>query len=184
MTRIVAGQARGRRLAVPPQGTRPTADRAREGLFNTLASLMDFTDAHVLDLYAGSGAVGLEALSRGAASAVFVESQPAAQAVLQANITQVGLGEAQIVRSAVDAYLRAASSGPFDLIFADPPYALGEIELRAVLEKLKGDEWSRPGTVIVVERSARGEAPVWPDPLETVKQKRYGEAVFWYGRRR
>jgi 16S rRNA (guanine966-N2)-methyltransferase len=184
MTRIVAGTARGRRLAVPPDGTRPTSARAREGLFNSLATQLDFDGARVLDLFAGSGAIGLESLSRGAELAVMVESDRGALAVIDANVTAVGLPGAVVVRRPVETYLASPADGPFDFVFVDPPYSLPEPELRAVLATLGTDGWSEPGTMVVVERSARGAEPVWPEPLEMIKQKRYGEGALWYGRRR
>jgi 16S rRNA (guanine966-N2)-methyltransferase len=184
MTRIIAGQARGRRLAVPPSGTRPTSDRAREGLFNSLTTLIDLDGARVLDLYAGSGAVGLEALSRGATTAVLVESERPALDVIDANIRTVGLPGAEVIRRSVASYLGVTPAVPFDLIFADPPYALPEDELHSVLATVAGPAWTAPEAIVVVERSARGAAPVWPDPLKMIKQKRYGEGLLWYGRRR
>jgi len=184
MTRIVGGTARGRRLAVPPAGTRPTSERAREALFNSVSTLIELSGARVLDLYAGSGGVGLEALSRGAASAVLVESERDALAVLDRNISAVGLPGARVVRRSVEAYLAMPGDGPFDFIFADPPYKVPDRELTGLLHTLKQDAWSVDGTIIVLERAARGTAPVWPEPLESIKEKRYGESALWYGRRR
>ncbi len=182
MTRIVAGEARGRRLQVPPAGTRPTSDRAREALFNTLGGLVDFAGARVLDLYAGSGAVGLEAVSRGAAEAVLVESDPAAAKVVSANIAALRLPGARLVRSPVEQYLRRPTGSPFDVVFADPPYALEESALGEVLAALVRPGWLAAAAVVVVERSARSPEPQWPTALDQVKQKRYGEALLWYRR--
>jgi 16S rRNA (guanine966-N2)-methyltransferase len=185
MTRIVAGTAKGRRLAVPARGTRPTSDRAREALFNTLAGLVDIDGARVLDLFAGSGAVGLEALSRGAAHATFVESDRKAADILTRNIATVGLPGAELLRCPVESFLLAATTAaPYRIIYADPPYALDETALSAVLGNLADPRWLEPDAVVVVERSARGEAPAWPSVIEPIKQKRYGEGVLWYGRRR
>jgi 16S rRNA (guanine966-N2)-methyltransferase len=185
VTRIVAGVAKGRRLAVPPGGTRPTSDRAREALFSTLAGLVDITAARVLDLYAGTGAVGLEALSRGAAQATFVESDRRAAAILQRNIDTVGLSGATVVRCPAESYLAAAGvDARFRFAYLDPPYALDESSLAAALDRLAGPAWLAPGAVVVVERSARGNEPRWPNVIESVKQRRYGEGVLWYGRRR
>lgn len=182
MTRIVAGAAKGRPLAVPPRGTRPTSDRAREALFSTLAGLLDLDSARVLDLFAGTGAVGLEALSRGAEHVTFVESDRTAATTVQRNADAVGLPGARVVRSTVDAFLSGRPDDPFDLAFVDPPYALDEPALAAVLLALTG--WLTPGGIVVVERSARGPEPQWPDVIQSVKQKRYGEGLLWYGRRR
>ena len=183
MTRIIAGTARGRRLAVPPAGTRPTSDRARESLFNSLATMLDFEGARVLDLYAGSGAVGLEALSRGAVLAVMVESDRGAAAVIERNAAAVALPGARVEGRTVASYLDSMPDAPFDLIFADPPYDTSDDEVAAVVSAVS-DRWTAPGAVVVVERGARAAAPVWPDPLESIKQKRYGESSLWYGRRR
>lgn len=185
MTRIVGGSAKGRRLAVPPRGTRPTSDRAREALFNSLAGLLDIDGSRVLDLFAGTGAVGLEALSRGAAVASFVESDRAAYEILRHNVETVGLPGTEIHRRQAAAYLVGAGSDePFDLVFADPPYAFGESQLGALLTTLAASRWLADGAVVVVERSARGPEPQWPDDIEAIKHKRYGEGVLWYGRRR
>jgi 16S rRNA (guanine966-N2)-methyltransferase len=182
MTRIVAGEAKGRRLAVPPAGTRPTSERAREALFNSLGGLVDLDGARVLDLFAGTGAVGLEALSRGAAAVWFVESDRGACDVLRRNIATVGLGGATLHRAQVASFLAGrAPDEPFDVAYLDPPYAYAEDELAAVLEALVGG-WLAPAAVVVVERSARGAEPRWPIHVTPLKQRRYGEGMLWYGR--
>jgi 16S rRNA (guanine966-N2)-methyltransferase len=181
MPRIVAGIARGRSLAVPDAGTRPTSDRAREALFNSLGSLLDLVDARVLDLFAGSGAVGLEALSRGASTATFVESERAAAVVIAANIKTVALG-GTLVRGSVEHYLDRAPSAPFDLVFADPPYATDDAAVHTLLTRLVAGDWLGEHAVVVVERSSRGPDLAWPDALAAIKHKRYGEGMLWYGR--
>ncbi|HEX8304892.1 MAG TPA: 16S rRNA (guanine(966)-N(2))-methyltransferase RsmD [Jatrophihabitans sp.] len=184
MTRIVGGQARGRRLAVPPRATRPTSERAREALFNTLRGELDLTGARVLDLYAGSGAVGLEALSRGAKAAVFVESDRRAATVLQDNITALRLEGATVHRCPAATFLSAVGAAePFDLVFLDPPYSVPTASVSTLLAALAEDRWLVPGGVVVVERSSR-EAPLpWPNEIKAIKQRRYGEGCLWYGRR-
>jgi 16S rRNA (guanine966-N2)-methyltransferase len=182
--RIVAGRAKGRRLTAPAGATRPTSDRAREGLFNSLASLLDIDGAHVLDLFAGTGAVGLEALSRGAREAVFVESDRAAAEVLRRNIATVGLPGARLVKRTVGAFLGEAPARGYDLVFADPPYALLDETLAEMLDTLVDKGWLAEGAVVVVERSARGPEMPWPDGVEALRERRYGEGVLWYGRRR
>ncbi|MDQ2795755.1 MAG: 16S rRNA (guanine(966)-N(2))-methyltransferase RsmD, partial [Actinomycetota bacterium] len=172
--RIVAGLAKGRRLAAPADGTRPTSDRAREGLFNSLTSMLRLDGARVLDLFAGTGAIGLEALSRGAAEAVFVESDRRAANVLRRNVDTVGLPGASIVPRSVASWLTGAPNAPFNLVFADPPYALADDALAALLVMLGNDEWLAVDAVVVVERSARGAAPVWPDTVAPVSDRRYG----------
>jgi 16S rRNA (guanine966-N2)-methyltransferase len=184
MTRIVGGTAKGRRLRVPARGTRPTSDRAREALFSSLSGLLDIDGARVLDLFAGTGAVGLEALSRGAAWVDFVESDRTACEILRHNIESVGIDRAEIHRRPAAAYLVGAGADePFDLVFADPPYAFGDEPLGVLLDTLAAPGWLADGAVVVVERSARGLQPRWPDAVEPIKQKRYGEGVLWYGRR-
>lgn len=185
MPRIVAGRAKGRRLAVPPHGTRPTSDRAREALFSSLGTLLDLDGARVLDLFAGTGAVGLEALSRGAAEATFVESGHAAWETLRHNVAAVGLPGAHLHRGLVGSYLLGAGvDEPYQLVFADPPYALGEGHLAVLLDCLAAPGWLAADGIVVIERSARSAEPPWPAGLAAVKQKRYGEGVLWYGRRR
>lgn len=176
MTRLVAGTHGGRRLRVPTgSGTRPTADRAREGLFSSLQSLLDLEGTRVLDLYAGSGALGLEALSRGAAAATLVERDPAALAALRANVADLGL-PATVVDADVTAYLRREPQ-PVDLVLLDPPY---DLDVDPVLAAL--DAWLAPGAVVVVERRTRGAAPRAPERLELLRSRRYGEATLWYFR--
>jgi 16S rRNA (guanine966-N2)-methyltransferase len=184
VTRIVGGVARGRHLAVPPRGTRPTSDRAREALFNTLRAEIDIAGARVLDLYAGSGAVGLEALSRGAAAAVFVESDRRTAAVLAENVRGIGLPGATIRRLAAENYLSAPGADePFDLVFADPPYASSAGSVLCMLQLLIGHDWLAPDAVVVLERSARDVGPDWPGEIKPIKHRRYGEGCLWYGRR-
>lgn len=173
MTRIVAGVAGGRRLAVPPKGTRPTSERVREALFSAVEAAVDLRGARVLDLYAGSGALGLEALSRGAGSATFVESDRGALAVLEKNIAALGLPGAQVRKGTVGAVLAAGTSTPHDLVLADPPYEL--VDLIEVLVALTTHGWTGPNSVVIVERARRGGAPDWPEPLLPMKVRRYGD---------
>ena len=185
MTRIVAGVAKGRRLAVPAGlATRPTSDRAREGLFSTLESIRGtLAGARVLDLYAGSGAVGLEALSRGAAHALLVEADPRALRVLRANITSLALPGAELSHGQVDRLVSGPPGGDrYDLVYADPPYAIGDPEVAAVLSALREHGWLAPAALIVIERSARGGDFGWPAGYVPDRARRYGEAMLWYGR--
>lgn len=182
MTRIVGGDAKGRRLAVPPRGTRPTSERAREALFNSLHGLVDVADARVLDLFAGTGAVGLEALSRGAAEVWFVESDRGACEVLRRNIAAVGLDGAQLHRAQAASFLVSREpDDPFDVAFLDPPYAYRDDHL-AILLRTLADGWLAAAAMVVVERSARSDEPRWPASVTPVKQRRYGEGMLWYGR--
>jgi 16S rRNA (guanine966-N2)-methyltransferase len=184
MTRIVAGAAKGRRLSVPAQGTRPTSERTREALFNSLRTLVDLDGARVLDLFAGSGAVGLEALSRGAAAAVFVDCDGAAADVLRRNVAAVGLPGASILKRRVAAVLSSEPAEGFELIFADPPYAFGDDELADVLVRLRDRHWLAEGAVVVLERPAQGAEPRWPEGVALVMNRRYGQGRLWYGHRR
>jgi len=183
-TRIVGGKARGRRLAVPAAGTRPTSERAREALFSALDARVGLEGARVLDLYAGSGAVGLEALSRGAIAARMVESGAAAVAVIRANAAAVALPGAQIIAATVARHLAGpAPDEPFDAVIADPPYDAPDAEIAEVLALLSAPGWLAPGAVVVVERSARSRAePAWPKFVAERAHRRYGEAALWYGR--
>ena len=174
MTRIVAGAAGGRRLAVPPRGTRPTTDRVREAVFNVLASRLDFAGLRVLDLYAGSGALGLEALSRGAAAVVFVDSDRRAAEVITRNVATVGLAGATVRRGTVAAVL-AAGGGPVDLVFADPPYEMATADVDDVLSALAVNGWVGPAGVVVVERPAAAPPLTWPAGWTVWPQRRYGD---------
>lgn len=182
--RIIGGAAGGRRLAtVPSRMTRPTSDRAREGLFGTVEAIRGgLTGATVLDLYAGSGAVGLEALSRGAADVLLVESDTRAARVIRENAAAIGLPGARVVADRVS---RVLARGPGELplrdfVFADPPYKVTDAELVGVLTALAG-AWLAPGAVVVVERATRSGAPTWPVGYEPDRSRRYGEATLWYG---
>jgi 16S rRNA (guanine(966)-N(2))-methyltransferase RsmD len=174
VTRIVAGTAGGRRLVVPPRGARPTTDRVREALFNMLAARLDFDGLRVLDLFAGSGALGLEALSRGAASALFVESDRRAAEVITRNIATVGLPGAAVRRAAVAAVL-AGPGEPVDLVFADPPYDVTTSEVDAVLAALDRGGWVAPGAVVVVERPSSAPELTWPTNWTAWPSRRYGD---------
>jgi 16S rRNA (guanine966-N2)-methyltransferase len=182
MTRVIAGTAGGRRLKVPPSGVRPTGDRAREGLFNSLGTLVDLQGAAVLDLYAGSGALGLEALSRGAREVVFVESGPRVLPVLRANLAAVGLPGGRVVAGSVPSVVAGPAPAAFDVVLADPPYSTPVDEVVTVLESLVRGGWLAPGAVVVVERSSREEPFEWPTPLAALRERRYGEAALRYGR--
>ena len=185
MTRVIAGEARGRRLAVPDGlSTRPTSDRAREGLFGTvLSELGSLAGRRVLDLFAGSGAVGLEALSRGASHVLLVESDARAVAVIKANIEIVGLAGAQARAVKAERLLASPPEGaPYDLVFADPPYALADAAVTRILSQL-AHGWLAPGALVVVERATRSGEVSWPAGLQKGKSRRYGEATFWYGHR-
>jgi 16S rRNA (guanine966-N2)-methyltransferase len=186
MTRIIAGSAGGRRLAVPPgRSTRPTSDRTREGLFAAvLAALGTLDGAAVLDLYAGSGAVGLEALSRGASDVLLVEADLKAANIIKSNISAVGLPGARLLRDRAERALQRGPDGarPRDLVFADPPYAAADAEVGQVLRLLADRGWLATGALVVLERDARSGPPPWPQTVAQDRSRRYGETVLWYGR--
>jgi 16S rRNA (guanine(966)-N(2))-methyltransferase RsmD len=184
VTRIVAGALGGRRLAVPPgQGTRPTSDRVREALFSTLNNQLDLDGARFADLYAGSGAVGLEALSRGAADVILVESDPRAARAIRDNIAAIGLAGARLLADKVERVLARGPEGapPRDFVFADPPYAAGDEELERVLTGLAGGGWLAPGALVTVERGTRSGPLAWPVGYVSDRCRRYGDATLWYG---
>lgn len=160
---------------MPPKGTRPTTDRVRESLFNILTARLDFAGLAVLDLYAGSGALGLEALSRGAASAVFVESDPRAAAVIGRNIATVGLPGATVRKGTVATVLAGGTAAPVDLVLADPPYDVDSAEIDAVLVALDAYGWVRAGTVAVVERGAGSPRLTWPGDWSAWPERVYGD---------
>lgn len=183
MTRIVAGAARGRRLKVPAALTRPTSDRVREAIFSSLASLMDLDGIRVLDLYAGSGALGLEAASRGASEVTLVDNSAAAARVLADNAAVVGLPGVRVERAAVADFL-AGSPVECDLVFLDPPYALAAEQVTRVLAALR-DGWLAPEAVVVVERGRDGEGLSWPLEFGDRWHRRFGDThvlrAVWYG---
>jgi 16S rRNA (guanine966-N2)-methyltransferase len=185
MSRIVAGVYGGRRLATPAgRDTRPTSDRVREALFSTLETMTGLRGARVADLYAGSGAVGLEAVSRGAAGAVLVESDARAARAVRENIRLLGAGNrVRLVVARVERVVAAPPEAPFDVVFADPPYALPEQELHRVLRGLVDNGWLADDAVMIVERSARTAPVTWVDGVTGGPGRRYGETVLWYGRR-
>jgi len=162
-------------LKVPASGTRPTSDRVREALFSSLDSRIDLEGAAVLDLYAGSGALGLEALSRGAEHVLLVESDAKAAAVIKQNVTAVGLPGASVRTAPVAAVVGAAAEREFDVVLADPPYAVTEESVTAALTALLANGWVGEGSVVVVERSSRSPETTWPDGMRAERVKRYGE---------
>jgi 16S rRNA (guanine966-N2)-methyltransferase len=182
--RVVAGRLGGRTLrAVPGSATRPTSDRVREALFSILGERV--RDAAVLDLFAGTGALAIEALSRGARSAVLVEQAPRAVAVIRANLEALDLGGvATVRRTKAEVYLRqgqrpagrAPGEGPFDLVFIDPPYAIPVGTLAGLLARL-GQGALAPGATVVLETSSRAEPPPWPAPLRAEATRRYGDTA-------
>lgn len=205
MTRIIGGIAKGHRIAVPDgSSTRPTSDRAREGLFSALEAATaglraqlggdaadgvsgGLTGLRVLDLYAGSGAVGLEALSRGAAAVLLVESDRSAARTVRANLgalASAGLDGGRLVADRAEKLAAGpCPDKPYDVVFLDPPYALPSADLAAVLADLAGNRWLAEGAIAAVERATRADPWLWPAGFEGDRSRAYGEGTVWYGRR-
>jgi len=206
VTRIIAGTVGGRRIAVPPSGTRPTSDRVREALFSALQAGPGLAGAAVLDLCAGSGALGIEALSRGAEYALFVESDRRAAGTLRANLADLGLaGVATLRVASAGAVLAGPAPRAFDLVLIDPPYAVPNAEIAGWLRdgwangwlagpdpdgEPDGDSDGNPdgasdagfgGATVVVERPAKAGAFDWPEPLRARRDRRYGDTVLHWG---
>lgn len=182
MTRIISGLAGGRRIATPPgSATRPTSDRVREALYSRLEHLGVLDDTRVLDLYAGSGALGLEALSRGARAAVLVESDRATADLARTNGRVLGLAGAQVRAESVERFLLSGPPPePFGLVLLDPPYDIAEDALGDVLTLLVNHGWLAPEALVVVERSSRSPEPRWPAALSSAGERRYGETKMWF----
>ncbi len=182
MTRIIAGTYGGRRLQAPPgDGTRPTTDRVREALFSSLQSQFRSLDGlRFLDLFAGSGAIGLEAASRGATHVDLVESDRKAAQVISANIAALKARGVQVRTQPVERFIKQAPAEGYDVIFLDPPYAFEQAALEELLAVLGSPGWLSERGVVVVERSRRGQFD-WPEGLEALRDKKYGETILWYG---
>jgi 16S rRNA (guanine966-N2)-methyltransferase len=185
MTRIIAGFAGSIPLRVPKTGTRPTSDRVREAIFSALEARDAVAGARVLDLYAGSGALGLEAASRGAASVTLVEKSPPATEACRRNARALltaapkGTLAIEVTGAPVQAFL-TGSAAEWDLVFLDPPYELGAAELAHNLEQLASR--LSDDAVVVIERSSRDPEPAWPEGLELERRKDYGDTTLWWVR--
>ena len=186
MTRIIAGEAKGRRLTVPKRGTRPTSDRVRESLFSAVSAHLlkvgiNWTELSALDLYAGTGALGLEALSRGAHRVVLIERARAAGEVIEANINAVALPGAQLLIGDVSAVLEGLGAPPFGLVFVDPPYEVGSPEITAVLMLLQANRLLTNEALVIVERPTGDDQTPLPASWEVLQVRRHGDTTLWYG---
>ncbi len=186
MTRVAGGVWGGRRLATPPgEITRPTSEKVRAALASSLFATGGLVGARVLDLYAGSGALGIELVSRGASSAVFVERDRAALAALRQNIEMLGAAELTVLPGDVVGVVgRSAGGGfgPFDVVVADPPYDVGTDQLVAVFTGLHTAGALAAHADLIMERGRKSGEPSWPPPLEAVRARRYGDTLLCYGR--
>jgi 16S rRNA (guanine966-N2)-methyltransferase len=180
---VIAGEAGGRRLAVPAgDGVRPTTDRVKESVFSALGDHR-LRGARVLDLFAGSGALGIEALSRGGVTAVFVDRDRTAVSTVEANLATVGFADrARVVRAEARAFLTAPGAGaPFDLLLLDPPYDLADAELAPVLAALADPLWTASGAVVVLERAGDAGPPPWPPGWASTWERCYGDTLVLFG---
>lgn len=178
MTRIVAGSVGGRSLEVPPRGTRPTSDKVREAMFSRLVHYGVVDGARVLDLYAGSGALGLEAASRGAVEVVLVEAAADAAQVCSRNAAALGLSGVRVVTDKAERFVRCAGAGVWDLVFLDPPYDVTDADVADVLVGLEAQV--APEAVVVVERSSRSPEPTWPATWRLIAAKKHGDTTVYY----
>ncbi|GAA1801960.1 16S rRNA (guanine(966)-N(2))-methyltransferase RsmD [Nostocoides veronense] len=197
MTRIIGGRFGGRLVRAPKgSATRPTSDRVRESLFSRLDAWDAIEGLAVLDVYAGSGALGLEAASRGAARVDLVEADAKAAAVIRGNVTALGLSalglggggpaaggtQVQVHACTVRAFAGRLPPAGADLVLGDPPYPLGEEDLAGDLAALAAGGWIAPDALLVIERSSRSPEPAWPAGIEGVDEKKYGETRLWFAR--
>ena len=183
--RIIAGLAKGRNLISPSGATRPTSDRAREALFSTLESEFgSINDLTVLDLYCGSGAVGAEALSRGAAVVYAVDNDEKATSVTRQNFALLenisGIGTTSVITSSVGKFLDKTSELQFDVVFLDPPYDLPNNEIEKTLSSLVKNGFLKSSAVIAIERDSKSKRLNWPLGLKELKERKYGAATIFY----
>jgi 16S rRNA (guanine966-N2)-methyltransferase len=185
MTRIIGGSAGGRRINTPRGvSTRPTSDRVREALFSAVEAWCgSLAGLRVLDLYAGSGAVGLEARSRGAGVVTLVEHDRRTAALISENSRALGFTQRlDVVTAPVASTLARSPFAPYDLVFLDPPYPMPAKDVDQDLVALVANGWLVPGALVVVERGTRGPDLAWPEGIVPDREKKYGETVLWYGR--
>ena len=182
MTRIIGGDLRGRSIKVPETQTRPTSNRVREAIFSSVEhAVSGLGDLRVLDLFAGSGAFGIESISRGAAEAVLIEKDLQAADTLHSNIASLGIKTARVLIT--DVFLRISeptTAGKFDVVFIDPPYDLDDDQVNALLAHLPKNGWLADYGLLVVERGSKSKV-IWPESIEQLREKFYGDTTIWYG---
>lgn len=182
--RIIGGVAKGKNLFSPTERTRPTSDRAREGLFSTLESEFgSMNDLNFLDLFSGSGAVGVEALSRGAAKVVSVEQHQTTASIASKNFELVkgATGHFEVIAQDVRKFLSNPSEFKFDIIFIDPPYEFSNSEVEKFLKKIIANKYLNESGIVAVERESRSKEFIWPAPLQASKVRAYGQGSIYYG---
>jgi len=186
VTRIIAGSARGRRLTIPAAGTRPTSDRVRESMFASIEARLaaqgrSWVDVAVCDLWSGSGAIALEAWSRGATRVLAVDRSAGAIRAIEGNIEQLGAEGVEVMRTDVMRALAGPpAQGPFDVLIADPPYDDDAAGVQQALAQAVATGWLGPAALVVVERDRRGGCPL-PSTIEISDERTYGDTVLWYG---
>lgn len=196
MTRIIAGRAKGRRLVVPARGTRPTSDRVREALFASIEATLlaqgrSWNEVSVCDAWSGSGAIALEAWSRGAQRVLAIDSSRAAVGTIEGNIANLDASGVRVQRTTMSRAVAAPpSGGAFDVLIGDPPYDDTDPSVRAILDAALENGWLVPGALVVIERRSQrgssagsngGRSP-FPERIETEAERSYGDTVLWYGR--
>jgi len=182
MTRIIGGDFRGRSIKVPDAETRPTSSRVREAIFSSVEhAVSGLDDLRVLDLFSGSGAFGIESISRGAAEAVLIEKDLRAADTLHTNVANFGIKNARVVIA--DAFSEVAQKsgrGTFDVVFIDPPYVFEDQDVNLLISNLVANDWLNDYALIVVERGSRSQVQ-WPESVEELRKKVYGDTSIWYG---
>jgi 16S rRNA (guanine966-N2)-methyltransferase len=182
MTRIIGGDFRGRSIKVPDAETRPTSSRVREAIFSSVEhAVSGLDDLRVLDLFSGSGAFGIESISRGAAEAVLIEKDLRAADALHTNVANFGIKNARVVIT--DAFTDVAQKsgrGTFDVVFIDPPYSFEDEQVNTLIANLVKNDWLNEYALIVVERGSRSQVQ-WPESVEELRKKVYGDTSIWYG---
>ena len=182
MTRIIGGDFRGRSIKVPDAEIRPTSSRVREAIFSSVEhAVSGLDDLRVLDLFSGSGAFGIESISRGAAESVLIEKDLRAADSLHTNIANFGIKNAKVVIA--DVFIEVAQKsgrGTFDVVFIDPPYAVEDEQVDALIANLVENDWLNEYALIVVERGSRSQV-LWPQQVEELRKKVYGDTSIWYG---
>ena len=182
MTRIIGGDFRGRSIKVPDAETRPTSSRVREAIFSSVEhAVSGLDDLRVLDLFSGSGAFGIESISRGAAEAVLIEKDLRTADTLHSNVANFGIKNARVViADAFNDVAQKSGRGSFDVVFIDPPYSFEDEQVNTLIGHLAKNDWLNEYAVIVVERGSRSQV-IWPESVEELRKKVYGDTTIWYG---